>query len=125
MDEKRMEDIFARDVELAFEAWAQTITIDLSTWIAKRLIHIGYRLDPYPNGKSKDELIAIIESKETNLLNARNLMRDEHDRSIRGDYFGLTRDTEKHISHIREWHSQRTPQCQICQFINGFNRVKA
>ena len=31
----------------------------------------GYRLDPYPNGKSKPELIAIIEAKQAELDRAR------------------------------------------------------
>lgn len=47
-----------------------------SRGIAKRLHDAGYRLDPYPNGKSKVELLAIIETKEAELARARNLLRD-------------------------------------------------
>lgn len=34
----------------------------------------GYRLDPHPNGKSKDELIARVEELEGQLARARNLL---------------------------------------------------
>jgi hypothetical protein len=44
--------------------------------LAKHLYDKGYRLDPYPNGKSKDELLAIIDAKEEKLARARNLLRD-------------------------------------------------
>jgi len=39
-----------------------------------RLIQYGYRLDPYPNGKSKGELLSIIDAKESELARARNLL---------------------------------------------------
>jgi len=45
-----------------------------SKGIALRLYNAGYRLDPYPNGKSKGELLAIIEAKEAELARARNLL---------------------------------------------------
>jgi len=39
--------------------------------IAEVLWGTGYRLDPYPNGKSKGELLAIIDAKEAELARAR------------------------------------------------------
>jgi hypothetical protein len=44
--------------------------------IAKKLHAAGYRLDPYPNGKSKDELIKRIEMVEAERDRARNLLRE-------------------------------------------------
>lgn len=42
--------------------------------IAASLWEQGYRLDPYPNGKSKDELLQIIEAREAELARARELL---------------------------------------------------
>jgi len=42
----------------------------------KAILDAGYRLDPYPNGKSKGELMAIIEAKDAELARARNMLRD-------------------------------------------------
>jgi len=44
--------------------------------LCNRLIQYGYRLDPYPNGKSKVELIARIEALEAERDKARGLLRD-------------------------------------------------
>lgn len=41
---------------------------------AGKLHDAGYRLDPYPNGKSKGELIARIEELEDMLNSARNFL---------------------------------------------------
>lgn len=43
--------------------------------IALQLFRAGYRLDPYPNGKSKPELIARIEALEAERDRARELLR--------------------------------------------------
>ena len=43
--------------------------------IARALWEANYRLDPYPNGKSKPELIARIEALEAELDKGKSLMR--------------------------------------------------
>jgi hypothetical protein len=43
---------------------------------AEKLWAAGYRLDPYPNGKSKGELIARIETVEAERDKTRNLLTD-------------------------------------------------
>ena len=48
---------------------------DLDTFISLKVTEAGYRLDPMPNGKSKPELIAIIEAKQAELDRARVLLR--------------------------------------------------
>jgi len=53
-----------------FEASAQIL--------AKHLLEVGYRLDPYPNGKSKGELIARIEELEAERDKTKNLLREVH-----------------------------------------------
>lgn len=47
------------------------VYLDEDIFIADRLFDAGYRLDPYPNGKSKDELIKINEGLEADLARAR------------------------------------------------------
>jgi hypothetical protein len=44
--------------------------------IRDALVKAGYRLDPYPNGKSKPELIAIIEAKQAELDRARVFLHE-------------------------------------------------
>jgi hypothetical protein len=46
----------------------------INTFIALKLEENGYRLDHYPNGKSKGELLEIIDAKEAELARARNLL---------------------------------------------------
>jgi len=48
--------------------------------IATSLVNAGYRLDPYPNGKSKDELIKRIEELEAERDRARLLLHSVHSR---------------------------------------------
>ncbi len=50
----------------------------LETFVSLRVYAAGYRLDPYPNGKSKDELIARIEAVEAERDKTRNLLMEEH-----------------------------------------------
>jgi hypothetical protein len=45
------------------------------TFMTLRISSAGYRLDPYPNGKSKGELIKRIEELESERDRARNLLR--------------------------------------------------
>jgi len=62
------EDYLPEDGELIHH----TITREVTNCV----YNIGYRLDPYPNGKSKGELIARIEELEAERDRARNLLHD-------------------------------------------------
>ena len=48
--------------------------------IATSLVNAGYRLDPYPDGKSKDELIKRIEELDPPPPPARGLLHSVHSR---------------------------------------------
>jgi hypothetical protein len=46
-------------------------------WIARRLYDdANYRPDPYPNGKSKPELLSMVDARDTDLTKARLLLRE-------------------------------------------------
>lgn len=82
--------------------------------VAQTLWEMGYRKDPYPNGKSKGELIEIVETVQGQLAKARNLLRAEHEHYIKG-MFGIT----------MEKHQELKPDCPVCKFLADTSTVKA
>ena len=77
----------------------------------------GYRLDPYPNGKSKGELIKRIESVETERDKTRNLLRTEHDKAICNNKMAL-------LPSYRSIHEENEPNCPVCAFLSETSTVK-
>jgi len=77
--------------------------------IAKAVFEAGYRLDPYPNGKSKDELIKRIEELEAERDRARNLLRGLHDSTLKADPW------------LRGKHDM--VGCPVCTFLDETNTV--
>lgn len=73
----------------------------------------GYRIDPYPNGKTKDELIARIEVVEAERDRARNLLREEHAKYIK-EVFSVTMDRHRDVR----------VDCPVCAFLTGTPLVK-
>lgn len=86
--------------------------------IARALWEDGYRLDPYPNGKSKPELIARIESLEAERDRTRFFLKQSHDDMIVATFPGLT------MKDKREDHLKTCPKCQICAFMAETSTVK-
>jgi len=76
----------------------------------KEILDAGYRLDPYPNGKSKGELIARVVELEGQLLGTRELLRQEHSRHFRGIWL-------KHMAN--------DPDCNVCTFLAETSTVKS
>lgn len=74
----------------------------------------GYRLDPYPNGKSKAELIARIEALEAERDKTRNLFRKEHEKWVRESF-----------SISMEKHYELDPHCPVCNFLAETSTVKS
>lgn len=77
MDDREKMIGILRDLDVLRNVHGSSVNQDRMD-VADRLIDAGYRLDPYPNGKSKGELIARIEELEGELARARNLLREEH-----------------------------------------------
>lgn len=77
------------------------------------LFSAGYRLDPYPNGKTKDEFIDIIANMSANLDKARNFLTVEHLARI-NETFGIT----------MERHRELRPDCAVCAFLEETSGVK-
>jgi len=83
--------------------------------IAKRLFDAGYRLDPYPNGKSKGELIARVEELEGQLAKARMLLDNDH----------------RQLSRIKDSHPNLVAmpflvsECPVCTFLVETSTVKS
>ena len=66
-------------IRIKFHDEVQCLTVEAAVELAVSLLKVSgneNRLDPYPNGKSKGELLAIIDAKEAELARARNLLRD-------------------------------------------------
>jgi hypothetical protein len=106
------------------DALAKELEQDEGTFRAMRIaLHhfkVGYRLDYYPNGKSKDELIANIEAVEAERDKARNLLRAEHSHHVYTIYIGEVDNSDEAMS----MHKKRKPQCSICAFIAETSLVK-
>lgn len=81
--------------------------------IALQLFKAGYRLDPYPNGKSKPELIARIEAVEAERDKTRNLLRAEHEKWV-AECFGIK----------MEKHYELDSDCPVCTFLAETSSVK-
>lgn len=86
--------------------------------IGQSLYTMGYRLDPYLNGKSKVELISRIESLEAERDKTRNLLRAEHDKSILLCFPGLGPEEK------RKNHSKLFQDCPVCTFFAETSTVK-
>ena len=82
--------------------------------VADVLWATGYRLDPYPNGKSKDQLVDIIVAKQSDLTKCRIMLSEEHTRHVE-ESCGIT------IERHRELH----PECPYCQFVADHSLVKS
>jgi hypothetical protein len=80
----------------------------------------GYRLDPYPNGTSKDELIARIETVEAERDKTRNLLRKEHEWYVK-EAVATENGT---MEEAMEWHRRRKPTCSVCAFLAETSTVK-
>lgn len=80
---------------------------------AEAVFSAGYRLDPYPNGKTKDQFIDIIANLSANLDKARNFLTVEHLARI-NETFGIT--TERH--------RELRPDCAVCAFLEETSGVK-
>ena len=74
----------------------------------------GYRLDPYPDGLTKDELINIATTCLGALATCRIMLAEEHRRHV-DESCGITMD--KH----RELH----PDCRYCGFVADHSLVKS
>lgn len=85
--------------------------------LAIRLTNAGYRLDPYPNGKSKDELIARIETVEAERDKTRYLLRREHD-------FTICKGNLPLLAGYRKRHEELDPDCPTCAFLAETSTVK-
>ncbi len=95
--------------------------------IATALVNAGYRLDPYPNGKSKDELIARIETVEAERDKTRNLLRDEHYKEItaHGPHGTLIGGRSHLPSDLWDRHTNPMgPRCPVCTFLAETSSVK-
>ncbi len=88
------------------------------TYLSLRITEAGYRLDPYPNGKSKPELIARIEALEAERDRTRFFLKQSHDDMIVATFPGLT------MKDKREDHLKTCPNCQICAFMAETSTVK-
>lgn len=77
------------------------------------LFSAGYRIDPYPNGKTKDQFIDIIATMSANLDKARNFLNVEHLARI-NEVFGIT----------AERHHELRPECPVCKFLEETSGVK-
>jgi len=88
--------------------------------LAIRLHAAGYRLDPYPNGTSKDELIARIETVEAERDKTRNLLRKEHEWYVK-EAVATENGT---MEEAMEWHRRRKPTCSVCAFLAETSTVK-
>lgn len=89
----------------------------LEGYISKAVFDAGYRLDPYPNGKSKPELIARIEAVEAERDKTRNLLREEHTKlQVRG----MLIRTEDALTR----HKKFSPDCPVCTFLAETSSVK-
>jgi len=86
--------------------------------LAQRLFDAGYRLDPYPNGKSKPELIARIEALEEERDKTRNLLSQEHE-----SVFRLMNDMPYHTGAMRI-HREGNHSCPVCTFLAATSTVK-
>ena len=86
--------------------------------ITRELWKQGYRLDPYPNGKSKPELIARIEALEAERDRTRFFLRQSHDDMIVATFPGLTMQAK------REDHMKMSHGCRICTFLDETSSVK-
>jgi len=64
------------DLEELIDSWADRMGVGATTGLADKIYDAGYRLDPYPNGKSKGELIARIEELEGERDKMRNVLFD-------------------------------------------------
>lgn len=82
--------------------------------VAEALYEVGYRLDPYPNGKSKDQFIEIIGNLSASLDKARNFLTIAHAARI-NETFGIT----------MERHRELKPDCAVCQFLDETSLVKS
>ena len=82
--------------------------------VADSLWNAGYRLDPYPNGKSKDEFIEIIGNLSASLDKARNFLTIAHAARI-NETFGIT----------MERHRELKPDCAVCKFLDETSLVKS
>lgn len=82
--------------------------------VAQTLWEMGYRKDPYPNGKGKPELIEIVETVQGQLAKARNLLRSEHEKRVL-ETFGISMDR----------HQELKPDCPVCKFLSDTSTVKS
>lgn len=106
MTDKTKDQIAAIRREMTF---AETEHAD----VAEHLFNKGYRLDPYPNGKTKDQFIDIIATMSANLDKARNFLHVEHLARI-NEVFGITMDR----------HRELRPECPVCKFLEETSGVK-
>lgn len=86
--------------------------------IAQYLFEAGYRLDPYPNGKSKDELIKRIEAVEAERDRTRWHLEMAHDEIIQTEYRGIP------MIRKRELHWGDNPSCPFCKFLTDTSTAK-
>ena len=80
----------------------------LEGYISIRIHDASYRYDPYPNGKSKDELITLASDRWFLLMDARNKLFYEHEKNVKSS-FGITMDS----------HRELDPKCAICKFLTS------
>lgn len=88
--------------------------------IARAVWAAGYRLDPYPNGKSKPELIARIEAVEAERDKTRNLLRAEHDKVMKATYANSRMEDDTY----EKWTSCHAASCPVCTFLAETSSVK-
>lgn len=112
MIDERMVKLLIRSREDWDKDYDKQIQDSLCGYLAKRLEGAGYRLDPYPNGKSKPELIARIKAVEAERDKTRNLLRNEHGKVVAGQG--------------QSWaiHLLSDPDCPVCTFLAETSSVK-
>ena len=124
MDKYEIENEMAELIETASGTWPGTIELSMSDWIAEVLVENGYRLDPYPNGKSKDELIARIETVEAERNKTRNLLMVEHEKTMRYEWRLYAGNPDAPQAPIAGWHERLNPSCPVCTFLAETITVK-
>jgi len=101
-------------IRIKFNNDVQCLTYEAAVELAVSLLTVSgneNRLDPYPNGKSKDELFALIQAKDKELAKSRILLRKFHDGVLMAD------------AYLRGKHDQKT--CPVCTFLAETSTVKS
>ena len=84
-----MDEMLANKIDEIMEGWDRNYDYcqnnhTMNTYLALKITEAGYRLEPYPNGKSKDQLMAQTSAVQANLDRASILLHEVYTLTFKG-----------------------------------------